>query len=474
MPWPFLRRRYNLSVPANIIRTRFAPSPTGLLHIGNARTALFNWLFARGRGGDFLLRIEDTDLARSQALFESSIMEDLRWLGLEWDEGPDLGGPKGPYRQSERLGLYLDFAFRLLEKGLAYKCICTRERLEELKKEQTAKGLPPRYDNRCRALDSSDIPPDANPVVRFRVPEKTVSFADGVHGPMTFDARTFGDFVIIGSDGAASYNFAAAIDDAMMEITHIIRGDDHISNTPRQILLLEALGFRAPFFTHIPLVLGPDRAPLSKRQESVSLKSLREEGCLPEAVVNTIARLGWNPGEDFMALDGMSKAFSLERLSKSPSIFDIEKLRFHNRAAILNADPVRLANLAGLAGEGRAEVAGEVKKSASTLAELARLAAPFLEETAPSADILEALGAPESKKVVAAFRKALEGVETVSEASYNELMAKVKDETKEKGKRLFLPLRGALTGASEGIELLAVLRLLGKEKALKRLRKYEN
>lgn len=461
---------------AATVRTRFAPSPTGDLHIGSARTALFNWLFARKTGGRFVLRIEDTDIARSSRSFENTIMEDLLWLGLQWDEGPDKGGGFGPYRQSERLGIYRDYAERLVRDNRAYRCYCTKERLEELKERQIRAGVPPRYDGRCRGIKGPDIPAGVTPVIRFRVPEKTVSFVDGVHGSLSFDTKIFGDFVIIGSDGIAAYNFAVVIDDALMSITHIIRGDDHISNTPRQLLVFDALGFASPSYSHIPLVLSPDKAPLSKRDLSAALRGLKKEGFLGEAVINAIARLGWSPGDDFMGLDEMTRAFSVEKLSKSPSIFDIDKLKYYNKIAMEKIDSVSLLKLLTFTAdnsEGLKDAVDSLKSNASTLKELKTLLEPFIGEAILSEEDRALLSEAGSKKVLKAFRGEAGKTEVFDEESYRRIIAAVKASTGEKGKRLFLPIRLALTGAHEGIELVNVLRLLGKKKVIERLERAE-
>lgn len=457
------------------IRTRFAPSPTGRLHIGNIRTALFNWLFASANGGSFILRIEDTDTVRSRLEYELSIYEDLKWLGLEWNEGPDKDGEYGPYRQSERKALHKAAAVRLVKEGKAYKCYCTKEQLEDLRAEQVAAGMPPRYDGRCRNLKPEDVSANAPFTVRFRVPEKDVRVADSVHGLLAFDSRNIGDFVIIGSDGVAAYNFAAVVDDALMNITHVIRGDDHLSNTPRQLLLFEALGLNAPVFTHIPLVLGPDKAPLSKRHGSFSIEDMREHGFLPEAVVNAVARLGWNPGEGLLELDGLAPLFSIEKLSASPSEFDIERLKFYNKAAIQKSKAERLIELSSLSTIGQsaaaASVVEAVKGNASDLKELKELSLPFLTE--PGAEEATELSEPYAKAVVKAFRESLEIMAEIDADSYKDMVEAVKASTGEKGKRLLMPLRLALTGRHSGIELAGVLKLLGKERAIERLRRYE-
>jgi len=459
------------------IRTRFAPSPTGKLHIGNARTALFNWLFARGSGGSFVLRIEDTDLERSRFEHELSIYEDLKWLGLDWDEGPDKDGAHGPYRQSERKSIHRAAAIRLVNEAKAYKCFCTKEQLEDLRAAQLSAGMPPRYDGRCRDLDPGKTPSGAPFTVRFRVPEKDVRIDDGVHGLLAFDSRNIGDFVIIGSDGVAAYNFAAVVDDALMEITHVIRGDDHLSNTPRQILLFEALGLDAPEFTHIPLVVGPDRAPLSKRHGSFSIGEIRDGGFLPEAVVNTMARLGWYPGEDLIEAGGLAALFSIDKLSASPSEFSADRLKFYNKAAIQKSGAERLIELSSLSTVGQAaeaeRVVEAVKGNASDLKELKELAMPFLGEPELGPDESRELSEDYAKAVVRAFREALEGVETIDQGSYKEIVEAVRIKTGEKGKRLLMPLRLALTGTHSGIELASVLSLLGRYRAIERLKKHE-
>ncbi|MBI5826228.1 MAG: glutamate--tRNA ligase [Deltaproteobacteria bacterium] len=460
------------------IRTRFAPSPTGLLHVGSVRTALFNYLFARVHGGKLVLRIEDTDVERSSAAFEKAALEDLEWLGLRWDEGPDNGG-SGPYRQSERLDIYRGYAAGLVQRGLAYRCWCAKERLEELKRSQISKGLPPRYDNRCRYIEGPDAPEGVAPVIRFKVPERIVRFTDAVHGPLTFDSRVIGDFIIIGSDAIASYNFAVVVDDALMSITHIIRGDDHISNTPRQMLLFEALGFAPPYYAHIPLVLSTDRTPLGKRDESASIRSLRGEGFLPEAVLNTVARLGWTPAPGLLCLDEMARSFSLKRLSRSPSVFDIESLRHFNRLSIEGADPVRLIELSGIGVEGvdeerLKEIVGLLRHNAATLNDLKRLMEPFIGKgMAVTEEARAILREPYARAVIRAARAVVEGLSAIDEAAYARVIKGVKEATGEKGRRLFMPIRCALTGQTEGIELVNVFKILGRERAMERLKGFE-
>ena len=283
------------------MRLRFAPSPTGQLHVGNARTALFNWLLAHGKDGTFILRIEDTDAERSTRESEVSILEDLRWLGLDWDEGPDVNGPHGPYRQSERLHLYASYANELIAGGHAYYCFCSPQQLDADRRELLAAGRPPKYKGTCRGLSreqaQSRTDEGERPVIRFRVPEGLdVTFDDLVRGDVTFNSEVIGDPGLVRSDGRPGYNFAVVVDDALMEITHVIRGEDHISNTPRQLLMYQALGFTPPQFAHLSLVMGPDHTPLSKRHGATSVMEFRERGYLPEALVNYLALIGWSPG----------------------------------------------------------------------------------------------------------------------------------------------------------------------------------
>src|SRR3954463_15305550 len=343
-------------------RVRFAPSPTGQLHVGNARTALFNWLLARGQEGTFILRIEDTDAERSSRESEEAIVRDLRWLGLDWDEGPDIGGAPGPYRQSERLHLYQSYAKELLSAAAAYHCFCTTAQLDAERQDALAAGRPARYAGTCRRLSreqaAARIAAGERPAIRFRVPEeRDVVFTDAVRGDVRFQTDVIGDPVIVRADGTPAYNFAVVIDDALMEVTHVVRGEDHISNTPRQILLYEALGFVPPQFAHLALVMGPDHTPLSKRHGATSVAEFRGKGYLPEALVNYLALIGWSPravaegrtiGDDdeLMPVSELAQRFSLEKVSLSAGVFDEEKLAWANRHYLKAASQERLAELA--------------------------------------------------------------------------------------------------------------------------------
>jgi len=319
-----------------MIRVRIAPSPTGPFHVGTARTTLFNYLYAKKNKGKFILRIEDTDPKRSKEEFEKDIIEELKWLGLKWDEGPDIGGGYGPYRQSKRFNIYQKYAQKLLREGKAYYCFCTPEELEKEKEEMVKKKIAPRYSGKCRDLAPKQVEDfkrqGRKPIIRFKVPEKTVRFNDLVHGQIKFDSGLFGDIAIMGSDGTPLYNFSCVIDDYLMKISHVIRGDDHLSNTPKQILIYEALGWKIPEFGHIPLILNPDRTKMSKRTGEIRVSGYRKQGYLPEALVNFMALLGWNPGskDEIFSMNDLIKKFSLDRVQKGGAVFNIERLNWIN------------------------------------------------------------------------------------------------------------------------------------------------
>ncbi len=318
------------------IRTRFAPSPTGFLHVGGVRTALFNFLFARKNQGQFVLRIEDTDQERSEYKYEKDIIEGLKWLGLNWEEGPDSGGRYSPYRQSERKNIYKKYLEKLLEQGRAYYCFCTEEELEEKRQYQMSQGIPPHYNGKCSNLSESEVEENLKEgrshVIRFKVPEKKITVKDLIRGRVDFNTKTAGDFIIAKDIDNPLYNFAVIIDDYEMDITHVIRGEEHLPNTPKQILIQEALGFSHPEYAHLPLILGPDKRKLSKRHGACSLIKYREDGYLPESLVNFLAFLGWNPGDEREAfsLDELIKEFSIERVHKPAAIFNIDKLDYLN------------------------------------------------------------------------------------------------------------------------------------------------
>ena len=470
------------------VRVRFAPSPTGLLHVGNARTALFNFLFARQTEGSFILRLEDTDRQRSTKEFEEAVLEDLRWLGLAWDEGPDRPGSFGPYRQSERLDLYRRYAADLVEKGYAYRCYCTEEELEEKRKRFLARGIPPQYDGRCRHLKPEEerflIESGRSPSLRFRVDARSVEFEDRVKGRMSFDGRKIGDFVILRSEGTASYNFAAVIDDRLMEMTHVIRGEDHLANTARQVLLDNALGFPLPQFAHLSMILGSDRTPLSKRHGDTAVSHFREEGYLAEGLANYLALLGWSSekGQEIFSMEQLIKSFSMNRLSRSPAIFDREKLKWVNRAhlkeihgekALEMARPFLWKsgmNLEGVSPSWLTAALETVWDEVDTLSQLGDGLKFLLDEgrvAEPEAERL--LAQEETRKLIQGLKEELRSVEEINPENYKGILTSLAKRVGVSGRSLFMPLRAVLTGRTHGPELEKIFILLGKEKVLKRV-----
>ena len=333
------------------IRTRIAPSPTGFLHIGTARTALFNYLFARKNQGSFILRIEDTDIERSDPRFEKDILESLKWLGIEWSEGPDNGGDYGPYRQSERLNIYADYLKKLLKEGKAYYCFCSEEELEDQRQYALSMGQPWHYNGKCAQLSTKETKKylaEGKPsVVRFRTPARKVEFDDLIRGKLEFDSALIGDITIAKDLKTPLYNFAVVVDDFEMRISHVMRGEDHISNTPKQILIQEALNFPRPEYAHLPLILGPDRTKLSKRHGAVAIADYRTAGYLPETLVNFMAFLGWNPGteREIYSMPSLILEFSLERIQKGGAIFNIKRLDFLNGFYIRQKSVEKLTEL---------------------------------------------------------------------------------------------------------------------------------
>ncbi len=458
------------------MRLRFAPSPTGYLHVGNARTALFNWLLARGQGGAFILRVEDTDRRRSTRESEAGILQDLQWLGLDWDEGPDIGGPRGPYRQSERLHLYDSYARELLAGGRAYFCFCTPEELEAERQAAQDEGRPTRC--RCRQLTTaaaeSRKAAGARPAIRFRVPEgRDVVFHDLVRGEVRFHTAVISEPIVLRADGTPAYNFAVVVDDALMEVTHVVRGEDHISNTPRQILMYEALGFAPPAFAHLALVLGPDHTPLSKRHGATSVSEFRAKGYLPEALGNYLALIGWSPGADqeLLPMAELARRFSLERVGHSAGVFDQEKLAWANRHYLKEADPRRIAELSipYFAARGLtiapdedgvrylASVIGIATASVDRLDQVpGRLRALFEYDAAAAladAHTRSEMTAEAARHVVGALAEELAGAPRLDRDRFRQVADQVRARTGQKGRQLFHPIRVALTGLAEGPEL---------------------
>jgi glutamyl-tRNA synthetase/nondiscriminating glutamyl-tRNA synthetase len=460
------------------MRVRFAPSPTGHLHVGNARTALFNWLLAHGKDGTFILRIEDTDTERSTRDSEAGILEDLRWLGLDWDEGPDVGGMHGPYRQSERVHLYASYANELIAGGHAYLCFCSPAKLDEDRKGDLAAGRPPKYHGTCRDTPQADararMAAGERPVVRFKVPENVeVSFQDLVRGEVSFSSEVIGDPVLVRSDGRPAYNFAVVVDDALMEITHVIRGEDHISNTPRQVLLYQALGFTTPEFAHLSLVMGPDHTLLSKRHGATSVAEFRERGYLPEALLNYLALIGWSPGggQELLPLEELARRFALEDVGHSAGIFDQEKLGWMNRHYMKEASPARL-----LAESVRYFLKrGFLRRRTDEAMEYLMAALPmavgsvdrleeipdrlkFLFEFDPVAslareDVASVLHETGAREVIAALPLELAAAGRLDRDTFRAAAARVRQRTGQKGRALFHPIRIALTGEAGGPEL---------------------
>jgi glutamyl-tRNA synthetase len=459
-----------------MVRTRFAPSPTGYLHIGGARTALFSWAYARRHGGQFILRIEDTDLERSTGESVNAILEGLKWLGIEWDEGP--------FFQMKRLARYREVAEQLIEDGFAYRCWMTREELEELRKEQLKKHLKPRYDGRWRperAKAAGLTPPeDRPPVIRFRNPDDgEVAFDDLIKGPITVGNAELDDLVLLRADGVPTYNFGVVVDDLDMEITHVIRGDDHVNNTPRQINIFNALKKDLPEFAHVPLILGADGERLSKRHGAVSVVQYREEGFLHEALVNTLARLGWSHGDDeIFSMKQLIEWFDLAHVSRSPAQFNPEKALWLNQQYMKSADDVRLSGLVelvlkdmGVTTEGGPpidKVVALLKERANTVVHLAENARMFYLYESPSAQNVSAQVTAKTRPALLALKAKLDSAKWERKA----LGAAIGEVLKSSGlemPEIAMPVRLLVTGRTQTPSLDAVLELLGREKVIARL-----
>jgi nondiscriminating glutamyl-tRNA synthetase len=465
---------------------RFAPSPTGYLHVGGARTALFNWLFARHEGGHFILRIEDTDVERSERALEDMLLEDLAWLGLTWDEGPGREGAFGPYRQSERLELYRERAARLVAEGKAYPCFCTDEELERKKEARLKAGQAPRYDGACRRLSPAERErrraekcPES---IRFIVPDNDERRLDDlVRGGVVFPAGMVGDFVIVRSNALPTYNFAAAIDDSSMAITHVIRGEEHLSNTVRQILVYEALGLARPRFAHIPLILGSDRSKLSKRHGAPNVSNFRERGYPAEAIVNYLAFLGWSPpaGGELLTAEELIRDFTLERVSPSPGIFDEVKLNWVSAQHVRAGGPARYFEdaLPYFPADVREFYTRErLKEIFAILAENLPSFAKIDEEIAPFRPLVPALEG-EARETAASSRALLDACLAAFDASSEWNAGSIASLIKEtgarlgvKGKALYMPLRAAVTGSLHGPDLSRVMEIRGKESVLGAIR----
>lgn len=462
------------------IRTRFAPSPTGYLHIGGARTALFNWLFARHYKGKFILRIEDTDVARSTEESTQAILDGMQWLGLNWDEGP--------YFQSKRFELYREHAYKFLEMGKAYKCYCTPEELEQRRKDALAQGRPPKYDGRCRNQGSGGRGQgsiDKPFAIRFKVPPGTTLVKDIIKGNIAFDHNEIEDLIILRSDGTPTYNLCVVVDDATMEITHVVRGDDHLNNTPKQIMLYEAFDYPIPKFAHLPMILGSDKTRLSKRHGATSVMSYKEMGYLPHALVNYLARLGWSCGDqEIFTIEELTEKFSLENVGKSLGVFNPEKLLWLNHHYIKVAKPDDMAKLVTPFLEAKGYKVGAhdraplpnivktVQERSKTLVEMADAAEFYFKE-----DIVYEENAAQkflTPDMIEIFATLISRLDSISEFKQTNIEAVFNGILNEKGLklgRLAQPVRVALTGGTVSPGIFEVIENLGKDKTIRRLKK---
>jgi len=461
------------------VRVRFAPSPTGSLHMGVARTALFNWLFARGEEGVFILRVEDTDRERSTAESEAAMLESLRWLGLDWDEGPEAGGEHGPYRQSERLQFYSAKADELVSKNLAYPCFCSDELLTEKRERAEAEKRAPIYDGRCAGIDPSEAASRAKKeahTIRFRAPQRDFTIDDLVRGQVTFPAGTVGDFILLRQDGMPIYNFACVVDDGLMEISHVLRGEDHLSNTLRQVMLYEALGMPAPRFGHLSMILGEDKQKLSKRHGAVSVEAFREQGYQADALVNYLALLGWNPGDarENMSREELIEAFSIGRVNKSPAVFDRAKLDWLAGVKIREGKPDALLVAArpflpGESDERILKMIAAVQDHLHCASQLPR-EVELLRGSRPEPDG-EAQGWIEGAgDLFGLLASEIEGGEGFDAAMFKSAIKAAGKAAGRKGRELFMPVRARITGRVHGPDLSAVAEILGREEVLARLR----
>ena len=479
------------------VRVRFAPSPTGDLHVGNIRTALYDWAYARHTGGTFVFRIEDTDTTRVTDEYVAAAIDTLKWLGLQWDEGPEVGGPNGPYLQSQRLDIYAEWAQKFLDAGDAYHCYCSTEELEERREEQKRVGLPPGYDGKCRNLSDAEVAAykaDGRlPVVRMRMPDGYTSFTDLIRGELTFDHNYVPDFVLVRADGSPLYTLAVAVDDVLMKITHVLRGEDLLSSTPRQLRVYDAMGVKPedyPKFAHLPFVMGQDNAKLSKRNGEVSIAWYRTHGFLPEAICNYLALLGWSPGDnrEDISMHELTLLFTVERVGKNPARFDMKKLE------AINGDKIRALPVSELAlralpfmqkdhligaeptTEELAVLEGAVpliQERVITLAEIPGLLgflfipeSAFVIEEESAARVLT----PESKPIIQASIAALTPLKTWDVVSIEAaLRVALLEELALKPKSAFGPVRVAITGARISPPLFESLYLLGRERSLARL-----
>lgn len=480
------------------VKVRFAPSPTGPLHIGGARTVLFNWLFARRHQGKFVLRSEDTDLERSSLKWEKDIADSLRWLGLDWDEGIEVGGPNGPYRQTERLEIYQDYLSKLWLGGNIYYCFCTPEELAQDREAAMARGDNPVYSGRCRNLSPAQVEEKLQsglqPTIRFKVPAETeIVINDLIRGQVSFLSQDVGDFIIIKSDGIPTYNFAVVIDDITMGITHIIRANEHLVNTPRQVLIYDALGEQKPQFGHVSMVLDESGRKMSKRLGDMSVTAYARRGYLPEAVVNFMVLLGWAPEDEreIMTLAEMVSAFDLQRVSKSPGVFDQQKMDWMNNHYIRACDLDRLADLAlpylkdadlvghGIAGDWLKYVLAVIRDELTCLEQVPKHLQDFAGDTVEmQVEAISYLQQDSAALVLDEFCSRLEELTAIQDLSklqeqvqamLKQLNKDLKAQANVSGKSVFMPIRAALTGTLSGQELYYLVPILGIDRVKRRI-----
>jgi len=470
------------------IRVRIAPSPTGFLHVGTARTALFNYLFAKRNNGSFILRIEDTDLERSKQEYIQNIYDSLKTMGLKWDEGPDIGGPYPPYQQSDRFDIYKKYAEKLVEQGDAYYCWCTQEELDAEKEIALKEKGTYKYSQRCKNLTPEQIDQYKKegriPTIRFEVPARRLKFHDIVKGELDFDLELISDFVIMKSNGTPTYNFAVVIDDMEMKISHVIRGEDHISNTPRQILIYEALGAKITEFAHVGMILAPDRTKLSKRHGATAVSEFIEQGYLPEAFVNFIALLGWSPadGHEIMTLDEIISSFSLERISPSPAIFEFDKLNWMNGQYIRNMPISEITDRAKVylkdydlsvyTQEQLQTLVAAVREPLTKLSEITTAVSYFFGDTVEIDQEINnnIVKTPESQKVLQEFLTFADTLSYNKEEELHEQMATFRKSIPGlKPKQVMWAIRAALTGRVKGADMGVIISLLGKERVKLRI-----
>ncbi len=468
-----------------MVRTRIAPAPTGRCHVGMARTALFNFLFARKQGGTFLMRVEDTDAARSRKEFEQDICDGLRWLGMNWDEGPDIGGGYGPYRQSERKEIYRTYLRKLVEADHVYPCFCTPAELAAERDRQLKLRLPPRYTGKCAQLSKQEQ--EAAKAqgktfsMRFRMPEKKIAFDDMIRGRVEFDGADIGDFVVVRPNGDFIFHLSNVVDDIEMKITHVIRGEDHISNTPKHIALAEAMGATPPRYGHIPLILNPDRSKMSKRKDPTSVSMYRQRGYLPEAMVNFLALIGWSPGteREVFSLDELIEAFSIESVNLAGAIFDIEKLNWLNGCYIRNLPPEKLQErlspyLPGADPNYLRQIIPLIQERLKRLDEASALTDFFFRDELEydSALLVGKKHSPDESK--GALQEVLARLSDMPEFSVEALETALRRLVEELGWStgpLFMMIRVAVTGSTATPPLFQTMSVLGKERCLARIRR---